>query len=42
MISWYNILMENGISLEKEEKEPETKDEETVIGEEGNPEEKEK
>jgi hypothetical protein len=42
MISWYNILMENGISLEKEEKEPETEDEDAVTEEEGNPEEKEK
>ncbi|HAR37965.1 MAG: hypothetical protein A2W86_13915 [Bacteroidetes bacterium GWD2_45_23] len=42
MISWYNILMENGISLEKEEKEPETEDKDAVTEEKGNPEEKEK
>lgn len=40
MISWYNILMENEISLEKEEKETEINDEEAVIEEAENPEEK--
>ena len=42
MISWYNILMENGINLEEEEKEPEIKDEETLSEEEKNSEKTEK
>jgi hypothetical protein len=29
MISWYNVLMENEINLEEEEKEPQIKEEET-------------
>lgn len=42
MISWYNILMENGISLEEEEKEPEVKEEGAFSAEEEDPEIQEK
>ncbi|MCE5205805.1 MAG: DUF5606 domain-containing protein [Porphyromonadaceae bacterium] len=42
MISWYNILIENEISLEEEEKEPEIKDKETLSEDEENSEKPEK
>lgn len=42
MISWYNILMENKISLEEEEEEPEIKEEAAFGAEEVDPEKQEK